>query len=267
MTAEITTVVENLVYQKELIAEHGLSFYIETADKRILMDTGQTDNFAFNARKLGIDIRSVDYLVVSHGHYDHTGGTQVFLEQNNKAKIVLRPEALVPKYKGDKYVGMPGNLNIPEERTVYPDKLFEITNGVYILADIESHYPDDSHKSGFQTIYGENLVPDPFIDELFLCVLSGKKLTVVSSCSHNGITNIIETAVQRLGKRVSTVIGGFHTKEADDKTIQEITDFFNSSDIENIGICHCTGVDNYAKFKEYCNAHVFYNYTGRKVTF
>ena len=77
---KITTLCENHVAQagKSLIGEHGLSFYIEAGNRRILFDTGQTDAFLKNAHQLNIELSKVDKVFLSHGHYDHTGGNRFF---------------------------------------------------------------------------------------------------------------------------------------------------------------------------------------------
>ena len=89
----ITTLVENCVYGRKLQAEHGLSLYIETSEHRLLFDTGASDLFIRNARLLHIDLQKVDYLILSHGHSDHTGGLRHFLELNKQATVVCKREA------------------------------------------------------------------------------------------------------------------------------------------------------------------------------
>jgi hypothetical protein len=96
-----------MVSKSELVAEHGLSLYIETDHKKIIFDTGQTGHFILNAEKLGIDIRDVDYLILSHGHYDHTGGLKKFLEINSKAAVLAKEEIFIPKFSGKtRYIGL-----------------------------------------------------------------------------------------------------------------------------------------------------------------
>ena len=102
----ITTLVENCVYGRKLQAEHGLSLYIETSEHRLLFDTGASDLFIRNARLLHIDLQKVDYLILSHGHSDHTGGLRHFLELNKQATVVCKREAFSPKFKDERENGM-----------------------------------------------------------------------------------------------------------------------------------------------------------------
>ena len=98
MGYKITTLVENCVYGRKLQAEHGLSLYIETQEHRLLFDTGASDLFIRNARLLHIDLQKVDYLILSHGHSDHTGGLRYFLELNTQATVVCKREVFSPKF-------------------------------------------------------------------------------------------------------------------------------------------------------------------------
>jgi len=107
---KITTLVDNLVYPRNLLAEHGLSFYIEIAANKTLFDCGQSSIFAQNAYNLGIDLKEIENVIISHGHYDHTGGLEKFLEINKTAKIYVKKEALLEKFNHGRYIGMPKAL-------------------------------------------------------------------------------------------------------------------------------------------------------------
>ena len=106
----ITTLVENTASEADLLAEHGLSFWIEYGDKRILFDTGQSDILIQNAKALGINLAEADAIILSHGHYDHTGGLAAVLDIADKAKIYLHPAAIEAKFSqkasGAKSIGM-----------------------------------------------------------------------------------------------------------------------------------------------------------------
>ena len=97
-SGRITVLVENTAGGQGLLAEHGLSFWIEIGSRRILFDTGQSEILFHNAQVLGIDLGTVDAIVLSHGHYDHVGGLRRMLEMAPAVPVYLHPQALEPKF-------------------------------------------------------------------------------------------------------------------------------------------------------------------------
>ena len=111
--------VDNCVDQPDVKGELGFSLYIEHQGFKVLFDLGQSNIFEENAKLFNIDISSIDALVLSHGHYDHTGGLNRFFELNSKAKIYLKGGVAFNKYNTNgKYIGIPQEVKIPEERLV-----------------------------------------------------------------------------------------------------------------------------------------------------
>jgi 7,8-dihydropterin-6-yl-methyl-4-(beta-D-ribofuranosyl)aminobenzene 5'-phosphate synthase len=261
----ITVLIENLVYQKQLIAEHGLSFHIEHEEKIFLFDTGQGENFIHNANKLAIDLAKVDFLIISHGHYDHIGGIHSFLKINNKAKILLKKQALYPKYKNKEFIGLTDIGHLPKERIEFIDSVREVGENLFVMPNIKEYYAIDTHKKDFNYQILNEVLPDTFDDELFLCYQKINELTVLSSCSHNGITNIVDTAKNYFKNPVTNVLGGFHTKEATDEKMSHIINYLNENKITNLQVCHCTGIDKYVQLKQVCSATIKYLSTGNKV--
>ncbi|POP32976.1 MBL fold metallo-hydrolase [Lactonifactor longoviformis] len=117
--AKIVTLIEDTGRDDGLEKEHGLSFYIEAAGHKVLFDTGASNRFLINAEALGIDISQADTLVISHGHYDHGGGMEAFLEVNQKAGIYIRRDAFLPHYSGKQKgwadIGICSKLRVPQE--------------------------------------------------------------------------------------------------------------------------------------------------------
>jgi 7,8-dihydropterin-6-yl-methyl-4-(beta-D-ribofuranosyl)aminobenzene 5'-phosphate synthase len=106
MNYKITTLAENSVYGKGLQGEHGLSLLVEAGEHKVLFDTGASDLFLRNARLLGLDLSDVEYVVLSHGHRDHTGGLYAFLKMNSVAKVVCKREVFRKKFKNERENGM-----------------------------------------------------------------------------------------------------------------------------------------------------------------
>ncbi|EOR93374.1 7,8 dihydropteroate synthase (methanopterin) [Arcticibacter svalbardensis MN12-7] len=261
----IVTLIENMTDRSGLLAEHGLSFYIESENKKILFDCGQTAVFLKNAKQLGISITEVDALVLSHGHYDHTGGLKYFLQENDHAPIYLKREALLKKYHGERYIGIDAALLSSSERVHYIDHLTELDEGLFIVPEIKIHYPHDVHFHDMSIVDEQGRYPDTFEDELFLTLINNGKLTIVSSCSHRGISNIIKSASDLFHLPVQRVIGGLHLKNAKTADAENISAYFNEMNIDDIFVCHCTGIDSYVILKNQCKGHVFYNQTGREI--
>lgn len=205
---QITALVDNISYERDLGAEHGLSLYIETGTHKILFDMGQTELFAENAKKLGIDLGDVDMAVLSHGHYDHGGGLRRFLQLNQKAPVYLSRYAFNRFYHGpEKYIGLDqslredaqlaARLHPTAEQTRVDDRLT-----LFSCNDRKRVSVLDS--AGLEMeIDGERL-PDDFRHEQYLLVEEDGRRIVFSGCSHKGILDIVDQS------RPDVLIGGFH---------------------------------------------------------
>ena len=263
MGYKITTLVDNVVYDRGLQAEHGLSILVEAGDRKILFDTGASELFIKNARLLGIDLNQVDYLVLSHGHSDHTGGVRHFLELNSHAKVVCKKEILQKKYKDSRENGFKNASQLDESRLWLVNETTELFPGAYVLPQIKITDKSDTHFEHFFTVKDENIIPDTFEDELALVLPDTKTLSVLSSCSHRGITNIIRCAQEAFPERsLNVVIGGFHVHNTGEDKFSLISTYLGRKLPRRLGVCHCTGIDNYARFQQEFSTRVFYSYTG-----
>ena len=252
MTLKITTLIENQPDEAgDLAFEHGLSLYMEFAGKRLLFDTGQTGAFVDNARKLSVDLATLDAVVLSHGHYDHSGGL---------ARLLPLLPANVPVYVGEgfftpKYKRIPGgsfqyNGN-PFPREIfapYPVRLTELGSDVARLApeillfkNFARSCPFEEPNSRFYLGAAGGLQPDYFDDEIALGLLTEKGLVLVSGCAHPGIVNMLETAAERTGVPLYAVIGGTHLVDAGEERLQKTAEAFRTLGLSRIAVSHCTG--------------------------
>ena len=213
-----------------LSTEHGLSILLETERHKILLDTGASDVFIQNAELLGVNLSDVDYVFISHGHSDHAGGLQYFLEHNRQAQVIVSPDAMSGMFFSKR-----GNLHsittewpeIDENRLILIDQTCKIAEGLHVIAHIPQNHP---MPKGNQNLYVQDIkrrtsennvvlastlsseeefdevngdyIHDDFRHELALYV-DGLLFT---GCAHSGLENILAACPWS----VHTVIGGFH---------------------------------------------------------
>lgn len=248
---KITVLSENTPFSDEFNTEHGLSLLIETDNHKILFDTGQTNLFAENAEKLGINLTDVDIAIISHGHYDHSGGLNKFLEINPTAPVYLSCHAFEPHYSGtERYIGMDISLK-SSKRLIFTNDIFKIDDELTLFScnDKTNQFPIDS--AGLFMKSNDELIPDNFIHEQYLMINENDKNILISGCSHKGILNIVHWL------KPNILVGGFHfmkldVKSDDRKKLIDSAKILNKTDIE-FYTCHCTGIEQFDFLKQYIN--------------
>lgn len=233
-----------------LAPEHGLALWVEAAGKRVLFDTGQGGAFLENAGKLGIDLATADVVVLSHGHYDHTGGLAAALSLARLAKVYLHPSALGAKYSfhrgAARMIGMPEGSraalsNLPEERRFYARQASEIVRGLGLTGQIP-------RTSGFEDVAGPfyldgaGTVPDGLEDDLAMWIDTPKGLVVMTGCAHAGLVNTLGHVRRISGRdRIRAVIGGFHLGGASGLRLARTAEALRALEPDRIVPGHCTG--------------------------
>lgn len=203
---KIWVLVENTACREDLVAEHGLSLYIETGDHKILFDMGQSGAFWDNAAEMGVDLSQVDMAVLSHGHYDHGGGLSLFLQRNDRAPVYVSPHAFEAHYNGsDRYIGLDPKL-ATSDRLVWVEEELELGEGICLRSGNGWDRPYSTDPFGLK---GADLQPDDFRHEQYLLVREGDRRICISGCSHKGILNIAQWF------RPDVLVGGFHFKGVD----------------------------------------------------
>lgn len=256
----ITVLMENTASRPDLAAEHGLSLYVETEKHRILFDAGQSEAFAENAQKLGVDLAAVDLAVLSHGHYDHGGGMLRFLQENDHAPLYVHRAAFQPHWHGpDRYIGLPPALKdnsrvIPvADEHIIDDELTLCTCSAMPMA-----WPPSF--GGLQVMRGGQLAPDDFLHEQYLVVKEGDKRVVISGCSHKGAMNVLTWL------RPEVFIGGFHFVKMDPlgEQLQASIKAMAAFPCRYL-TGHCTGQAQYDALKDTLGERIGYLSTGMSI--
>ena len=267
---KITTLSENTADNLGLLAEWGLSILIETADANILLDTGQTNSVTHNAKALGIDLKKVDKIVLSHGHTDHTGGLKNVLKtMGKKVEIVAHPDVVEAKYSGKQEdnrenIAMPFQVQELEKLGAHfklsrtPVKLsadIMTTGEVPMVTDFEAMPADRffvKEKGKWQA--------DELNDDLALIINTKPGLIVVLGCSHHDMINTLYHAQKITGrKEIRMVIGGCHLINSPVERVYRTIDALQALDIKKIGVSHCTGMEGAAILAQALGDRFFYN--------
>lgn len=257
MLLKITCVIDNTAnFGTEYYSEHGLSFIIEYDNYKILFDTGRTPPVLKRNMELLNGFENLRYVVVSHGHEDHTGGLQ-YMADNSSATILLNENALLPKYVtidgSMKFVGTKinetRNSAEAESKIEYVEKITKIAPDIFIFGDIQMENDFEKISPSFLVEENGEYSHDSFDDEQVLVLKTGKGLVILSGCAHKGIVNTLNSVAEHFKEDIYAVIGGTHLITADDnridRTVEELVKFHP----EHLMFGHCNGFDANCRFK------------------
>lgn len=253
-------------FRKRLTAEHGISVLIKTIDSdnnmhNILFDTG-TSGFvlANNAKEMKLiekEKMNVELIVLSHKHYDHTGGLSYLIEKSliNEVPVVCHPECLKKAFVFEPKAFM---ISAPhkvvkyvEENGILTKRPIEISPGVMFLGEIKRVFPEEKITLRSYTFTEDGLPKlDELRDDSALAInVKNKGLVIITGCSHSGIINIINDAINKTGvEEIYMVLGVFHLIGADDKRISWTIRKFQEYNVKYVAPCHCTGLRAMSEF-------------------
>lgn len=273
-SVKLTILVDNNA-KEGLIAEHGYALWIETATRILLFDTGNKGALKENARQLGKDLSTVGSLILSHGHYDHTGGVETVLDQSKKAEIYLHQGAFQPRYVKDgddaRPIRVPGNSARALDRFEEKSRVHWATRPLWIDENIGITGPIPRH-SDFEDVGGDFFLdpgcsrPDLIEDDLGLWIKTGQGLVVCVGCSHAGIVNTLEAVKTITGEeRMHTVIGGMHLLNASGQRLSRTVEALKRMAVNTMIPCHCTGDKAFEYLQSNLDCRVVKGYAGMEL--
>ena len=261
----LRTLLENELSQnKALKAEHGLSFLAEVNDKKILFDCSAGTAAWDNSIKMNVNLKDVDYVVLSHSHYDHAGGYPDILSKGIGAPLVTGPHFFEEKYAREEgkyvYLGCGFSQQLLEQnaiRHIVCEEALELFPGCFAVGGFERKYDFEKPPERFVRQTEGGMIVDDFPDEICLVIESQKGLVVIVGCSHPGILNMIRTVKERFAKPIYAVFGGSHLVEADEGRLRETTKILNNAGVGIVGFNHCTGQTAECHLSEGCQELAF----------
>ncbi len=255
----ITVLVDNVVRAPGLLGEHGLSYLIETGERRILFDTGQGMVLRHNAVELNLPLGDLDAVVLSHGHYDHTGGLGYVLGEARRPSIYLHPAALNRKFsrRGGspaRYIGIPESaeqaLRGRSGDVVWTRRATEVAPGVFATGEIPRRTGFEDTGGGFYLdTAGEQV--DPLEDDQALSIDTPRGLVLLLGCCHAGVVNTMEHVAGLRGRdRIYAVLGGMHLLRASRERLDATAAALRRYEVEFLAPGHCTGLAATAFLRE-----------------
>jgi len=254
MSTRITILCENLVGKLIGSGEHGFSAFIETDQGNYLFDTGSGHSVVVNSLTLDKDLRAVQKIFLSHGHFDHTGGLPEVLKLKGKVDIHAHSHVFLDRIavlkenekETKRFVGIPYKKRYLEylgANFVFNNNFIEVEKGLFLTGEIPRKTPFEKPDPRLFAEVDGKTTQDIFLDDQSLILDTGKGLVLILGCAHSGIINIINHVIAKTGKdRFYAILGGSHLDFLTPEQLEETIVALNKLEVEKIGASHCTGM-------------------------
>ena len=230
--------------------EHGLSLHLTDGSFSLLLDTGATSAFLENAEQLGVSLKQLDVLVLSHGHYDHTGGVKALLESGCRpGTTYFGPDFFAHRYHREPGMLRPIGARLTEDFLyergmpfyVIEPGVIKLNEQVFLVCGIPSKSALEQASPSMLRQRGGAYAVDDFSEETVVVVRGEQGLALLSGCSHRGVVNTCMWVSELFHAPVHTFIGGTHLMDADEARIHATVDSLRALGVRRLGACHCNG--------------------------
>ena len=273
MSLRITTLSENTAGRVDVVGEWGLSMLVEAEGVTVLLDAGPGTSVTRNAQVMGVDLSAVDKIVLSHGHYDHTGGLKEVLAKTGPIEVIAHPDVWSAKYtvrdQQETYIGIPfsreelealgASFNMSKGPVWITDDI--VTTGeIPMVTEYEEIDPNLYVKEAGQ------LLPDPLLDDQALIVKTESGLVVLLGCGHRGMINTLHHAREVTETElINTVVGGIHLFRSSEERVVLTAAALQELGVQRLGVSHCTGLPAAAILARELGEILFFNNTGTRI--
>lgn len=254
MKTRITILCENLVGKLIGSGEHGFSAFIETDQGNYLFDTGSGHSIVANSLILNKDLRSIEKIFLSHGHYDHTGGLPEVLKLKGSVDVHAHPHVFLDRIavlkenekEEKRFVGIPykkGYLESLGGNFIFNNDFLEVEKGIFLTGEVPRKTSFEKPDPRLFSEIDGKTAQDIFLDDQSLILDTGKGFVLILGCAHSGMINIIHHVIAKTGKdRFYAILGGTHLDFLTPEQLEESIMALNKLEIEKIGVSHCTGM-------------------------
>jgi 7,8-dihydropterin-6-yl-methyl-4-(beta-D-ribofuranosyl)aminobenzene 5'-phosphate synthase len=254
-----------------LLGEHGFACFVETPAGNYLFDTGQGLALLNNCRVLGKELGTVQGIILSHGHFDHTGGLPDALHQTGPVDVFAHPDLFCARYRSSsthrKFIGLPyrrEHLEALGARFRLLREWTEIGPGIFLTGEIPRTSIAAAGDAGLVTISaaGEEMA-DPLADDLSLVIDTPRGLILLLGCAHAGLINIMRQVREKTGReRIFAVLGGTHLGFSGEEEFEAVVRTLEEVGAQKVGASHCTGPAAAARLQARLRERFFFAQTG-----